>query len=76
MPTWARLDYYNCHWDGNNIVVEVEGFTDPDLVDILSDIERCEGRIHLDGAKYIYLHDYRLYSDNGLTFMDLSVKKV
>lgn len=76
MPTWAKLDYYNCEVSNGRIKVQVDGLTDPDLVDIMSEIDRCEGRIYLDGRRYRYMNDYELYTSDELAYMELVVEQV
>lgn len=55
------------------IRIELSATNDPDLVDIMSEIERSNGSIFVEGSRYSYLDDYLIFSDEKGVFIDLYV---
>ena len=53
MANLAKLDCYPYHILPGIISIELERSNDPIQVDILSEIDRANGRIYLDGNYYI-----------------------
>ena len=72
----AKLDMYNYRLLPGTIRIHIEGTTDPDLVDILSEIEATDGRIYVEGYHFSYKDNYRLITDNGETYIELDVVEV
>lgn len=72
--TLTKLDGYDFMVLPGVIRVKLEGTNDPSMVDILSELERSNGRVYLDGSYYDYLgYDIRSYSDTQRTYLDLLV---
>lgn len=72
----AKLDAYDYMLLPGVIRIHVSGTRDPDLVDILSEINRYEGRIYVEGQRFKYLDNYRLVGDSGDAYMELDVIEV
>jgi len=70
----TKLDSYDYELFKGLIRIHIDGTKDPSLVDIFSEIDRYEGRIYVEGRRYLYLGDYQLYgnSDND-AYLDLKV---
>lgn len=68
------LDSYNYTLLPDVVRIEVEGFGDPDIVDIMSELHETEGRFYLEGEHYVFLGDYELYykgDDSTVVYLDL-----
>lgn len=76
----AKLDMYNytilqrLHDASEYIIrISVNRTNDPDIVDIMSEIHRYDGKIHIDGRYYSYLDNYELYTTDTGVYIDLNV---
>lgn len=65
---FAKLDAYDYDILPGVIRIRINGTNDPDIVDIMTEIERSNGNIYVEGYRYSYL-DYRLCSQ----YMELDV---
>jgi hypothetical protein len=72
----AKLDAYDYMLLPGIIRINVSGTNDPDLVDILSEIHRYEGRIYVEGQRYSYLDNYRLIGRGKDSYLELDVVEV
>lgn len=72
---WTKLDNYKCTVLPGIISVELIGRNDPDLVDIMSEINRSEGKIYLDGKRYLYMDRYVIGGRGKSSYIDLYVKQ-
>jgi hypothetical protein len=72
----AKLDAYDYTILPGVIRIAITSTNDPDLVDILSEISRFDGRIYVEGCRYSYLDNYRLYTVDGESFIELDVVEV
>ena len=72
---WTKLDRYNCEVLPGIISVKLCGTNDPDLVDIMSEIDRSGGKIYLDGKRYEYLNNYKIGGIGRDSYIDLYVKQ-
>lgn len=71
----AKLDSYDYEIEPNKIRIHICGINDPDLVDIMSEIERSRGRIYVESRFFDYL-DYRIGTlETGQAYMDLHVEE-
>ena len=68
----AKLDSYKYELLPGVIRISINGTRDPDIVDIMSEIQATDGRIYVEGYHYSYLNNYRLYPE----FMELDVVEV
>lgn len=69
----TKLDAYDYEIDPGVIRIRLAGTTDPDLVDIMSEVDRSNGNIYIDGFRYSYLDSYRLFTKEDGTFIELDV---
>ena len=72
----TKLDRYDYDILSGTIRIRLCGTNDPDLVDIMSEIMRSDGRIYIEGRHFRYLDDYRIHGDCDESFIDLQVKEV
>lgn len=72
MKSLTKLDSYNYFVLPGVIQVLITGNTDPILVDILSEIDRSNGKIYLEGCYYLFL-GHEIYSTGGRTYLELKV---
>jgi hypothetical protein len=72
----AKLDAYNYSLLNGIIRITVSGTTDPDLVDIMSEIERANNKIHIEGIYYTYLGTYRVFNRGTHAYLELDVSKM
>ncbi len=73
MRTLAKLDCYYYYVLPGVIQIELSATNDPTLVDILSDVERANGNLYLDGTYYTMTGYEIVTSDNGGVYLELSV---
>ena len=73
---WTKLDRYNCKVLPGVISIALIGRNDPDLVDIMSEINRSEGKIYLDGKRYMYMDKYEIGGRGRNSFLDLYVREI
>lgn len=71
----TKLDNYDYEIFPGIIRIFLSGMNDPDLVDIMSEIHRSEGRIYINGNRYLYLDNYKLISQSDKSFIDLDVEE-
>lgn len=72
----TKLDAYDYMILPGVIRIRLSGTNDPDMVDIMSEIERSRGKIYLEGYRYSYLDNYRLYAQGRDSYMELDVVQV
>jgi hypothetical protein len=72
----TKLDKYDYELLQGIIRIRLVGTNDPDLVDIMSEINRSMGRIYVEGRYYSYSDNYRIYSAHGESYIDLYVKEL
>ena len=73
---WTKLDSYDYSLHPGIISIRLAGTNDPDLVDIMSEIDRSNGRIYIDGQRFLYLDDYRILSKGTDSSIELYVRKL
>lgn len=73
---WTKLDNYDCELLPGVISIKMMATNDPDLVDIMSEISRSEGRIYLDGRRYEYMNKYNIMGSGRDTLIDLYVREL
>jgi hypothetical protein len=71
-----KLDAYEYTILPGIIRIHVQSTTDPELVDILSGIERANGQIYVDGFYYQYLDRYEIVKQWNNTYLELHVIEV
>jgi len=71
----AKLDNYRYDFLGPNISILLDSSSDPDLADIMSEINRSKGRIYVEGRYYTYLNRYKLNTIDGNTYLELTVEE-
>jgi hypothetical protein len=69
----TKLDSYDYIVLPGIVRVFLTSQNDPDLVDIMSEIQNSNGKIHIDGAYYMYLDDYEIVTKSGETYVSLKV---
>lgn len=69
----VKLDAYDYMILPGIIRIRLDCSNDPISVDILSELSRTDNKIYVEGYYYSYLDNYRVYSDNGDSFMELDV---
>lgn len=69
----TKLDSYDYLILPGVIRIHLSGTNDPDIVDIMSEIESSEGNIYIDGYRYVYLDNYRLHGQGKDSYMELDV---
>lgn len=69
----TKLDAYDYVVLPGVIRIRVGATNDPDILDILSEISRCSGKVYVEGCYYLYLDTYRVFSDNTGTYFELDV---
>jgi N-acetylglucosamine-6-phosphate deacetylase len=65
----TKLDAYNYELLPGVIRIHINGTNDPDIVDIMSEINRSKGMIYVEGVRYSYMDSYKILP----TYMDLDV---
>lgn len=73
---WTKLDRYDCEVLPGVISIKLIGRNDPDLVDIMSEIDRSDGKIYLDGKRYFYMNRYEILGRGRGTIIDLYVRQM
>lgn len=71
----AKLDTYDYCILPGVIQIALDCSSDPAMVDILSDIDRSNGKIYVEG-RYFLMAGYELYTDhspNSTTYLNLKV---
>lgn len=71
----AKLDAFDYSLTPGKIRIHLKGTNDPDLVDILSEIERANGKIYIEGIRYTYL-DYRIFNRGINCYVELHVSEM
>lgn len=78
----AKLDTYDydinmtATFDEVIIRFAMDGFNDPDIVDILSEIQNSDGNIYIDGHYYKYSDEYKIFEQLGNQYMDLKARQI
>lgn len=70
---WTKLDNYDFEVLPGVITIKLCGTNDPDLVDIMSEIDRSGGKIYLDGNRYQYANRYEILGQGKDAFIDIYV---
>lgn len=71
----TKLDSYDYTLLPGCIQVTLDGTNDPSLFDIMSEIDRSNGNIYVDG-NYFLMVGYDVYSEktpNGRTYLNIQV---
>lgn len=68
----AKLDAYPYFILPGVIQIEVASTNDPTLVDILSEVERANGKIYVEGY-YFLMAGYDIHTTNSKTYLELKV---
>lgn len=70
---WTKLDKYDYRLYPGVISISLNGTNDPDLVDIMSEIDRSDGRIYVDGFRFLYADEYKIFSRGTNSTIELNV---
>lgn len=68
----AKLDLYDYFMLPGVVQIRLDGTNDPILVDILSEIDRFEGRIYVEGY-YFLMDGYEIVNDGTAVYLNLHV---
>ena len=68
---WTKLDRYEYTIMPGVIRIMLCGTNDPDLVDIMSEIDRSDGRIYVEGRRFEYLDNYEIFSRGLNSYIDI-----
>jgi len=73
----AKLDTYDYTILPGAIRIRISSTKDPDIVDILSEIERFNGKIYVEDGHYNFLKKYRFIGTmaSGEIYMELDVER-
>ena len=71
----AKLDTYEYRLLPGVIRIALDRTNDPIIVDILSEIDRANDRVYVEG-QYFMMYGYDVYSVNGRVYLDLEVTNV
>lgn len=73
MRSLAKLDNYDYIVLPGVIRINIQSKSDPDIVDIMSEIEFSGNKIYLDGSYYEYLDSYSIgHLEEGM-YLDIHV---
>lgn len=72
----TKLDNYDYEINDGYIRLRMSGMTDPDMVDVMSEIDRSRGRIYVESRYFNYLGYSLTPSENRTVYMDLNVEEV
>lgn len=72
----AKLDAYDYSLLPGIIRIRVSATNDPDLTDIMSEIRRADGKIYIEGLRYTYLNDYKIFNRGSYAFLELQVSEM
>jgi hypothetical protein len=72
----TKLDAYDYIILPGVIRIRLMGTNDPDIVDIMSELNRSSGSIYIEGHRFSYLNSYRLFADGDEAFIELDVMEV
>lgn len=50
----TKIDSYDFRIVDDGIEISIDGTNDPTLVDILSELDRTNGRLYVDGEHYLF----------------------
>lgn len=70
---WTKLDRYDYTLSPGVIRISLSGINDPDLVDIMSEVNMTEGRIYVEGQRFKYLDDYQIFDRGPNAYLELYV---
>lgn len=68
---WTKLDRYDYELLPGIIRINLSGTNDPDLVDIMSEINRSDGRIYIEGRRFKYSDDYQIFNRGRESYLEL-----
>lgn len=71
----TKVDAYDYTLIPGVVQVYLEGTNDPTLVDILSELDRSNGRLYVEGQYFLYT-GYDIVKHQGSTFLNLSVTTI
>lgn len=71
----TKVDSYDYTLIPGVVQVSLEGTNDPTLVDILSELDRSNGRLYVEGQYFLYT-GYDIVKHKGSTFLNLSVTTI
>lgn len=69
----AKLDAYDYVILPGIIRIRLTATNDPDIVDIMSEINSTGGSIYLEGYRYTYLDRYHIYTLRNTAYLELEV---
>lgn len=72
----AKLDAYDYSLFPGVIRIGLNGTNDPDLVDIMSEISRANGKIYIEGLRYTYMNNYRIFNRGLGAYVELDVAEM
>lgn len=70
---FCKLDSYDYQLYPGTIRINLEGTNDSSLVDIMSEIERADNQIYVEGIKYTYINEYRIFNRKTHVYVELYV---
>lgn len=73
---WTKLDRYDYTLLPGIIQIRLSATNDPDLVDIMSEVDRSNGRIYVEDRRFSYLDDYQIFSRGPNSYIELYVSEL
>lgn len=73
---WTKLDRYDYSFLPGIIRIQLSGTNDPDLVDIMSEIDRSDGRIYIEGRRFSYLNHYEIFNRGSKSYIEIHVAEL
>ena len=70
---WTKLDSYDYQLFPGVISIRLIGRNDPDLVDIMSEINRSNGKIFVEGRRFMYDDKYQIVGRGRNSCIDIYV---
>lgn len=72
----VKLDRYDYELLPGIIRISLSGENDPDLVDIMSELNRANGRIYVEEKRFSYLDYYQIMTDEHGSYIDLHAEQL
>ena len=71
----TKLDNYDYEINDGFIRLRMSGMNDPDMVDVMSEIDRSNGRIYVESRYFRYLGYQLVPASDRTVYMDLDVEE-
>ncbi len=72
----TKLDAYDYSLYPGIIRIRLNSTNDPDLVDIMSELNRSNGKIYIEGLRYTYMGNYRIFNRGIEAYVELDVSEM